>query len=250
MPLARLAGIARSLALYYGRPGQLRRMQALYGAFIRPGDLCFDIGAHVGNRTLVFRRLGARVVALEPQPDFARLLRWGFRGDPAVVLLEEAIAREPGRVTLQISRRHPTVTTASTGFVDQVSGATSFAGVRWDERHGVPAVTLDQLIAAHGPPAFVKIDVEGFEEEALAGLSQPVPAISFEYLAETLPQALRCIDRLEQLAPYHYNASAGESMAFALPAWVDGGGIRRFIESRPPGSGSGDVYARRRLDAP
>ena len=245
MPFARLAGIARSLALYYGRPGQLRRMQALYGTFIRPGDLAFDIGAHVGNRTLVFRRLGARVVALEPQPDFARLLRLLFRRDREVVLLEQAVASRPGRVTLQISRRHPTVTTASPGFVAQVSGATSFAGVRWNERREVPAVTLDQLIEAHGVPAFIKIDVEGFEEEALAGLSRPVPGLSFEYLAETLPQALRCVDRLERLAAWRYNASAGESMTFALPEWVDAAGIRRFVESRPPGSGSGDIYARR-----
>lgn len=245
MPFARFAGIARSLALYYGRPGQLRRMRALYRTFVGPGDLAFDIGAHVGNRTLVFRRLGARVVALEPQPDFAKVLRLLFGRDRQVTLLEQAVARAPGELTLQISRRHPTVTTASIGFVDQVRDAASFAGVRWDEHHVVPAVTLDQLIRTHGRPAFVKIDIEGFEEEALAGLTQPVAAISFEYLAETLPQALRCVDRLEQLAAYRYNASAGESMNFALPDWVDADGIRRFIDSRPPGSGSGDIYARR-----
>ena len=46
--------------------------------------------------------------------------------------------------------------------------------VRWDSSI-VPATTLDELIAAYGIPAFVKIDVEGMEHEVLAGLSQPVP---------------------------------------------------------------------------
>ena len=43
-------------------------MDALYARFLRAGDLAFDIGAHVGDRISSFRRLGARVVALEPQP--------------------------------------------------------------------------------------------------------------------------------------------------------------------------------------
>ena len=34
---------------------------------VKPGDLAFDIGSHVGDRISSFRRLGARVVALEPQ---------------------------------------------------------------------------------------------------------------------------------------------------------------------------------------
>ena len=50
-------------------------MDRLYGHFVRPGDLVFDIGAHVGDRVASFRRLGARVVAVEPQPAMVRALR-------------------------------------------------------------------------------------------------------------------------------------------------------------------------------
>ena len=42
-------------------------MDTLYRRFLRPGDLAFDVGAHVGDRVASFRRLGARVVAVEPQ---------------------------------------------------------------------------------------------------------------------------------------------------------------------------------------
>ena len=40
-----------SLAIYYGRPWRHARMDAFYGRLIRSGDLCFDLGAHVGNRS-------------------------------------------------------------------------------------------------------------------------------------------------------------------------------------------------------
>ena len=67
--LGRQAGaLERSLAVYYGDPARDAAMDALYARFVKPGDLAFDIGSHVGDRIASFRRLGARVVALEPQP--------------------------------------------------------------------------------------------------------------------------------------------------------------------------------------
>ena len=52
-------GIWRSLLLYYGVPFRQRRMRRLYAQFIKPGDLCFDVGAHVGNRLRAWDSLGA-----------------------------------------------------------------------------------------------------------------------------------------------------------------------------------------------
>lgn len=238
-----ITGLARSLRIYYGSPARLRRMATLYGRFVRPGDLAFDIGAHVGDRTLVLARMGARVVSLEPQPGPLRILRLLHGQRRNVTIVPVAAGAASARIELQVSRRHPTVSSASGAFLEHVNGAASFAGVAWPDRVEVEATTLDVLIGAHGVPAFVKIDVEGFEAEVLAGLSQPVPALSFEYLAETVPLALTCVDRLEALAPHRYNASPGESLELALPAWTDAEGIRRHLLSRPPGSGSGDVYA-------
>ena len=88
-------------------------MDALYARFVSAGDLAFDIGAHVGDRISSFRRLGARVVALEPQPGPARALRLIHGRDPAVTLVAPPPATRRARSTLQVNSANPTVSTAS-----------------------------------------------------------------------------------------------------------------------------------------
>src|SRR5262245_21821949 len=61
-----------------------------YSQVLKPGELCFDIGANVGNRLKVFRKIGARVVAVEPQPACASVLRAVYGRDPSVDVLAVA----------------------------------------------------------------------------------------------------------------------------------------------------------------
>jgi hypothetical protein len=108
----------------------------------------------------------------------------------------------------------------------------------------VRVTTLDAVIAAHGRPAFCKIDVEGFEEAVLKGLSEPIPALSFEYIAAALDGAFGALDRLAALGSYHCNRSSGESMRFAAPDWRSMASIAAELRRLPPAAGSGDIYAR------
>ena len=60
------------------------------------------------------------------------------------------------------------VSTASAALMDAAQGAAGWEGQVWDRRLRVRQTTLDSLIARHGTPAFMKIDVEGFETEMAA----------------------------------------------------------------------------------
>jgi FkbM family methyltransferase len=173
-----------------------------------------------------------------------RVLRLLYGRDPGVSIVPAAVGRAPGTASLLVGRANPSVTTLSRDWAHRVGASRSFRGVRWTVGSRVPVTTLDALIARYGPPQFVKIDVEGYEAEVLAGLSRAVPALSFEYLVAAREQALACLGRLAALGSYRYNWSVGESHRMASSRWLDPGAMRAVLEALPESAGSGDVYAR------
>lgn len=235
-------GTARSLLVYYGVPGRHGRMRRFYSQFIQPGDLCFDIGAHVGNRLRVWSALGAQVVALEPQPHLMRWLNRLYGRRPHITLLEQAVGAQSGAATLYISHRTPTVTTLSRGWITAVQRDPAFTHVSWDMAVTVPVTTLDALIARYGRPVFCKIDVEGYELEVLRGLSQPIPALSFEYIPAAMEIATGCVTRLAGLGPYEFNYAPGEIHRLQADHWLSPTEMLSVLAQIR--EGSGDVYGR------
>lgn len=243
---ASAVGLLRSLAIYHGMPWRNRALHRFYATLIDDGALAFDIGAHVGNRTRALRALGARCVALEPQPLFATWLRKLFRDDDAVTLVQSAVGRAAGSATLRIASLHPTVSTLSGDWIETVGKSEGFERVSWDRSVEVPVTTLDALIERHGLPDFCKIDVEGMEPEILAGLGQAIPLLAVEYLPAAPGLTNTCIDLLCALGDYVFNFSEGESHHLALGRWQEADAIRGLLAQRAANGRSGDLYARLR----
>jgi FkbM family methyltransferase len=245
-PISRSAGIVRSLVMYYGPVWRRRRMEGFYRQFLAPGDLAFDIGSHVGNRVRTFRHIGARVVAVEPQPDFVALLRLFYGRDSDVSIEACGLAAESGQGELHLSTRTPTVSSFADSWIDDVQADRRFRRLRWDTVVTVPLVTLDELIARHGEPQFCKIDVEGFEQEVLTGLTQPLPALSFEYIPVSADRAIACIERISALGDYGYRYSRVETHRWAVESWLEPEAMIDVLQALPLLDRSGDVYAVRR----
>lgn len=241
-------GLLRSLVIYYGRPGRQRALARFYAGLLRPGDLAFDIGAHVGNRTRALRAAGARVVAVEPQQPFAGFLRRTLPRD--VTLVEAAAGPVETQAEMAVSQLHPTVSSLAPGFADQAGAAPGFGHVRWEARQSVRVTTLEALIAAHGLPAFVKVDVEGFEVEVLRGLAQPVALIAVEYLPALPEPARQAVAWLAAFAPYRFNVVEGEADRFLWPDWRSGPAALDWLAARDPSDRSGDLYARLEASVP
>ena len=237
-------GLLRSLVVYW-RPGRQRALRRLYGSLVRPGDLVFDVGAHLGDRSAAFSALGARVVALEPQPDVRRWLTRLVGTRPGVIIRPEAVGRARGTARLAVSHRTPTVSSLAECWRTALPAANrGFHHVRWRGSVEVDVTTLDALVNEHGTPHFCKIDVEGFEAEVLSGLTWPLPALSVEFVQGALDIAVESVQRLETLGRYEFNAVLGEGRYFLSDPWVGADQMIDWLRRGAAGARSGDVYAR------
>jgi len=221
-----------------------RRLQNLYSEFVRPGDLVFDVGAHVGNHATTFATLGARVIAIEPQPVFARFLKRIYRHSKVIRVLEVAVGPENGKANLHVSSDTPTLSSLEPGWIETISGAPGFEGTRWESEVEVEVLTLDSLIETFGMPAFCKLDIEGGELGALQGLTLPLPAIAWEYLPAVPDLAVGCLERLESLGDYIFNWSRAER-ALLQPEWVGKGQVLEHLAGLNPQDREGNLFARR-----
>ena len=120
---------------------------------------------------------------------------------------------------MMINADNPTVSSISPTFIDAARDASGWETQRWTKSVDVAVTTIDALIAKHGRPAFIKLDVEGYEAEALQGLSQAVRALSFEFTTIQRDVALACIERCSVLGYaqldfiHHFFGCVGLSLA-------------------------------------
>ena len=224
------------------------RRRRFYSQFVHSGDLVFDVGANHGNRVEAFVSLGAKVVAIEPQPGCVASLRRLLHRHPSKVdVVAGVVGPSSGTASIRIGSTDE-LSSLSDAWINAVKASGRFANVEWKEPITVDMTTLDALVSRFGEPAFIKIDVEGYELEVLRGLSKRpknLRALSFEFTPERRPTADACLAECERLGGRACNFSEGESMRLALPSWVTGAELGEFLNKyKGDNRAFGDIYVR------
>lgn len=217
-----------------------------YRQFINKGDLCFDIGGNVGRRTELFLKLGATVVTAEPHDGCMKELQMMYGKNKKVTLIHKALGKKEGFSDMMTSSELTQISSLSKNWVNILHASDRYE--KYDKIVKVSVTTLDQLIQQYGIPVFCKIDVEGFEEEVLKGLTQPIRMVSFEFHSHSgvIDSTINCIKYLSRMGRVQYNYSLEESMTLNLPEWVESEEICETLLSMAAAKNyhGGDVYAR------
>ena len=176
---------------------------------LNSGDLFFDIGAHLGEKSKKILDKNLKIVMLEPLPQCVKQLKESFKNSKNVEILEKAVGRTVGNMALEVNSKMPTISTMAKHWKNG-----RFSNQKWDQIISVEVTTLDHLIKIYGLPNYIKIDVEGFELDVLLGLSQKAGIISFEFTSEFLDQSIKCLNHLKKIGYSEFNLSIGESRKF------------------------------------
>jgi len=201
------------------------------------GDLVFDIGANVGAYTDAFARLGAKVVSVEPLPSCAIIMRKKFSGNSMITIDERGVGAAEGELDLHVSG----TTVASTFSEKFKSQEESKYKTDYTGKVRVGITTLDSLIAKYGMPKYCKMDVEGFERQALSGLTKKVPFLSFEFHPDALDETGWCLSYLEKIGYKEFACDREAGTGFELEPWA---GREGAFAAAGRKAGGGNIFAR------
>ena len=169
--------------------------------------LIIDVGMHVGRDTAFYLRKGFRVVAIEADPLLAEQVGSELSEDVAagrLVIVNAAIASEPGEIDFYTNRAHSDWGTIDPEFVKRNES-------RFGDQHEavkVPATTLDAVLRQYGVPYYMKIDIEGADQlclDALATSGMRPTYLSVEMELQSRAVAMQQLRSMQQIGYDAFN---------------------------------------------
>ena len=207
---------------------------------LNTGDLLFDVGAHIGDKSQQFLNKKLRVIMIEPLPKCVEELKSKFKDYKNIEILQKALGKKKGNTSLMINSKVPTLSTMSDHWKKG-----RFSNQIWDTKILVEMTTLDELIKTYGLPSYIKIDVEGYELDVLMGLTQKAGIISFEFTSEFLDHSINCLNYLQKIGYEEFNFSLGERRKF-FSSWRNQNSLVEILKNEIKNDKLlwGDIYCR------
>ena len=78
---------------------------------LNSGDLFFDIGAHLGNKSKQFLDKNLKAIMVEPLPQCVEQLKIKFENRNNVEIIQKAVGKTTGNMTLEVNTKMPTTST-------------------------------------------------------------------------------------------------------------------------------------------
>jgi len=229
----------------YGLSKKIKLLERVefYKRLFTANDLVFDIGANIGNRVDPFLKIGAKVVAVEPNPKLAKQLKKKYGSK--INLVQKLIGEKNGVIDLYINNTDA-LSSASKEFIEKTKLTNRFGELsnQFDQTVEVEVVSIDKLFTKFGYPVFIKIDTEGFEYIILKTLKDNrVRGLSFEFaLPESLDDVILSVEHLNNIGYKKFNIVFGESTAFISDKNMGFLDLVNLIRQLPKMTW-GDIYA-------
>lgn len=200
------------------------------------GDLVFDLGFHRGEDTGYYLAMGRRVVAVEANADLIAVGRERFSAEckqGKLTLVHAAVVGRAKRTQQDELLFYPHPQRSEWGSVDRrwVRRNAEIHGLPNGEPVRVPALSLEELMRSYGCPGFLKIDLEGADEEVLADLDQLAVRplfVSWETGKESLKAVLRQHRRLASLGYDRFRVVQQAYLQHTPPVRCADGSLRPF----------------------
>ncbi|HNX90229.1 MAG TPA: FkbM family methyltransferase [Candidatus Omnitrophota bacterium] len=220
--------------MIYGRDKNNPKITKFYRSFLSKEEpLCFDVGANIGRVTDILLCLGARVIAVEPNPECVRYLRKKYRFNRKVDIIPQALDTSVGKKKLYMCEVN-SLSTVAPDWIKACKESKRYSEFDWNREVEVEVTTLDNLIKKYGLPDYVKIDVEGNEHNVLKGLNQKVHMVSLELCPETVSSTQNYLKHLNDLGNNNFNFSSGETAEkFDLPEWISAIEVSTLLKNNP-----------------
>lgn len=152
--------------------------------------LVFDIGSNVGKMTKKFIDAGAKVVSIEPQKE----LTFNKNYENVIAIENICISDKIGEIIFYQGGKAHNVSTCYKNWNKH------HPKTKWNKMK-LRCITLDSLIEKYGIPYYIKIDVEGYENKVISGLSNKIDLISFEFTEGFENNFIDCINLIEKFQP-------------------------------------------------
>jgi FkbM family methyltransferase len=159
--------------------------------------IAFDIGANIGQTADILLPNYDKIICFEPNPSLVLFLKSKFKDNNKIVIENLALSDKNEIKKFNISNCH----VLSTFSDDWIYNSRFSNNYSWNSKIDVQTTTLDEIINKYGIPYFIKIDVEGYEQEVFKGFTKTLndTYFSFEWAEEQYVKINKTIDYLHNL---------------------------------------------------